>query len=174
MNESLKAAARSWWQDEPGRLAREQAAMGTAAPGLVWLAGERSGGWLGKVPVWPFDRPVPRGLTGLLGGQALEVRIVCGHAFPMVEPQVHPLSVEVPFQALGWTSWHVAPGGSLCLLQASAQWDPASTAADLIPKISGWHIEYHLMVRGLIKAMTERGLDADDSLDRLLDGLEQG
>jgi hypothetical protein len=168
MSELLKATARSWWQDEPERLAREQEAMRAAAPDLAWLPGEPSGGWQGKVPVWPFARPEPAGLARLLNGQALEVQIVCGHAFPMVEPEVWPLSVEVPSRALGWTNWHVAPGGSLCLLQASAQWDPADTTAELVPKISGWHIEYHLMVRGLIQAMTEQGLEADDSLDNLL------
>ncbi len=174
MSELLKAAARSWWQDEPWRLAREQEAMRVAAPDLAWLPGEPSGGWQGKVPVWPFARPEPTGLAGLLGGQALEVRIVCGHAFPMVEPEVRPLSVEVPSGALGWTSWHVAPGGSLCLLQASAQWDPAATASELVPKISGWYIEYQLVVRGLIQAMTEHGLEADGSLDILIDNRGRG
>jgi hypothetical protein len=172
MTGSLKAAARSWWQDEPGRLACEQEAMRAAAPDLAWLPGEPSGGWQGKAPVWPFVRPEPAGLARLLDSQALEVRIVCGHAFPMVEPEVRPLSVEVPPRALGWTSWHVAPGGTLCLLQASAQWDPASAASELIPKISGWHIEYHLIVRGLVQSMTEHGLEADDSLDDLLDDLK--
>jgi hypothetical protein len=165
-------ATRSWWQDEPRRLAREQAAMIAAAPDLAWLPEEPSGGWQGTVPMWPFNRPQPRGLNGLLGSKQLEVRIVCGHAFPMVEPLVRPLSVEVPWQALGWTSWHVAPDGSLCLFQASAQWDPSSPVADLIPKISGWYIEYHLMLAARIEAMTESGLAADDSLDVLISALE--
>ncbi len=160
--------ARSWWQDEPGRLAAEQAAMAAAAPDLVWLAGESSGGWRGTVPLWPFDRPQPPGLLAVLGGQPLEVQITCGHAFPMVEPRVRPLSVEVPFQVLGWTQWHVAPDGTLCLLLESAQWDPSSPAAGLIPKISGWHVEYGLMKGGHIRAMTECGIAEDSSLDGLL------
>jgi hypothetical protein len=160
--------ARSWWQDEPGRLAAEQAAMTAAAPDLAWLTSESSGGWQGTVPLWPFSRPQPPGLLALVGGQPLEVRVACGHAFPMVEPGVRPLSVEVPFQALGWTHWHVTPGGTLCLLQESAQWDPSSAAADLVPKISGWHVEFWLMKGGHIEAMTECGIAEDDSLDGLL------
>ena len=53
--------ARSWWQDEPQRLAREQAAMAATAPDLAWLPGEPSGGWQGTVPLWPFNRPEPQG-----------------------------------------------------------------------------------------------------------------
>ena len=159
---------RSWWQDEPTRLAAEQASMTAAAPGLVWLPDEPSGGWQGNVPLWPFSRPEPPGLLPLLGGLPLEVRIVCGHAFPMVEPSVRPVSVEVPFHALGWTNWHVTPDGALCLLQESAQWNPAAAAADLIPKISGWNIEFWLMANGYIDAMTVRGIAADDAHDALL------
>jgi hypothetical protein len=164
----LTDPARSWWQDEPGRLAAEQAAMTAAAPDLTWLSSEPSGGWQGTAPLWPFDRPRPSGLLALLGGRPLEVRIICGHAFPVVEPSARPLSVDVPFQALGWTNWHVSPDGTLCLLQESAQWDPSSAAAGLVPKISGWHIEFWLMCGGHIDAMTVCGIAQDDSLDGLL------
>jgi hypothetical protein len=160
--------ARSWWQDEPDRLTAEQAAMGVAAPGLTWLPSEPSGGWQGLVPLWPFSRPEPPGLLALLGGQPLKARIICGHAFPMVEPSVRPLSVEVPFEVRGWTNWHVTPEGTLCLLQESAQWDPSGTAAELIPKISGWHLEFWLIKGSHIEAMTECGMAEDDSLDGLL------
>lgn len=163
--------ARSWWQDEPGRLAAEQAAMNVAAPGLAWLPDEPSGGWRGNVPIWPFGRPEPPGLLALMGGRPLEVHITCGHAFPMVEPSIRPLSVEVPFHVLGWTNWHIAPDGTLCLLQESSQWDPAGAAADLIPKISGWNIEFWLMINGHIDSMTVQGIVEDDSLDVLLAGL---
>jgi hypothetical protein len=167
---SLTDAARSWWQDEPDRLAAEQAAMAVAAPHLAWVNSEPSGGWQGTAPLWPFCRPQPAGLSELVGGP-LAVRVICGHAFPMVEPAVRPLSVGVPFRALGWTSWHVTPTGMLCLLQESAQWDPSSPAAALVPKISGWHIEFWLMRAGHVETMTECGISEDDILDGLLDEL---
>jgi hypothetical protein len=163
-------AARSWWQDEPDRLSAELEAMTAAAPDLTWLGSEASGGWQGTVPLWPFSRAQPTGLLALLG-QPLEVRIICGHAFPMVEPAVQPLSAEIPYQVLGWASWHVCPDGTLCLLQESAQWDPSSAVASLVPKISGWHIEFCLMRGQHIETMTECGVAEDDSLDKLLDEL---
>ena len=89
----------------------------------------------------------------------------------MVQPSIRPLSAEIPFEVLGWTNWHVAPDGTLCLLQESAQWDPSSAAADLIPKISGWHIEFWLIKGGHIEAMTECGIAEDGSLDELLTDL---
>lgn len=170
---SRSGERRSWWQDEPGRLAAELAAMKAAAPDLVWQEAEPSGGWQGPAPLWPFSRPEPPGLLPLVGGRALEVRITCGHAFPMVEPEVRPVSVDVPVEALGWTSWHVAPGGTLCLLQKSAQWDPASRAAELIPKVSGWYIEFRLKQAKHIEAMTISGIAEDTSLDNLISDLGQ-
>jgi hypothetical protein len=158
---------RSWWQDEPGRLAAELAAMTAVAPDLAWQDAEPSGGWKGTVPLWPFTRGEPPGLLAVVGGP-LEVQILCGHAFPMVEPAVRPVSVEVPFEALGWTTWHVAPDGTLCLLQESAQWDPVCPAAELIPKVSGWYIEFCLKTGKHIEAMTISGITEDDSLDGLL------
>lgn len=163
-------AARSWWEDEPLRRDYEIAAMLESAPDLRWLTAdeEPSGGWEGPVPLWPFDRPAPSRLPALVGAEPLLVRIRCGHAFPMVEPAVHPLNVQVPNVAFGWSNWHVLPNGDLCLLQDSVAWDPRATAADLIPKISGWYLEYQLLRRGLVDAMTEVGLASDGSRDQLL------
>lgn len=166
MNRS--GAPRSWWQDEPERRAAEIAAMKAVAPDLAWQDAEPSGGWKGTVPLWPFTRPEPPGLLTVVGGRPLEVHITCGHAFPMVEPAVRPVSVDVPSEALGWTNWHVAPDGTLCLLQESAQWDPASATAELIPKVSGWYIEFCLKKGEHIEAMTISGIAEDDSLDGLL------
>ena len=144
--------------------------MRQAAPELRWLdSGEEpSGGWTGPVPLWPFDRPAPPGVSGLAAGQQLQVRIRCGHAFPMVEPAVYPLSIELPDVAFGWTTWHVLPDGALCLLQEAALWDPRAAAAELIPKISGWYLEYQLLSRGLVEAMTVSGIVTDASRDHLV------
>jgi hypothetical protein len=163
-------SARSWWQDEPHRRDREVAAMAEVAIDLRWLNGdeEPSGGWEGPIPLWPFERPQPAGLDRLVDNERLIVRIVCGHAFPMVEPAIYPRNAELPNIAFGWTAWHVAPDGALCMLQESAVWDPRVPAAELIPKASGWYLEYHLLRRGLIDAMTESGIVNDDELDSLL------
>ena len=36
MSEDLRAAAMSWWQEDPRRLESEQAAMHAVAPDLFW------------------------------------------------------------------------------------------------------------------------------------------
>ena len=86
----------------------------------------------------------------------------------MVEPRVWPKEVDLPAIALGWTAWHLLPSGALCLLQDRTSWDPAADAADLIEKISGWYIEYHLMRKGYITEMTEYGIPDDNRLDNLI------
>jgi hypothetical protein len=146
--------------------------MADVAADLRWLDGdeEASGGWEGPIPLWPFSRPRPTGLETLVDGQPLVVRIVCGHAFPMVEPSIYPQNTDLPNIAFGWTAWHVAPDGALCVLQESAVWDPRGPAAELVPKASGWYLEYQLLRRGLVDAMTESGIVNDDSLDGLLAG----
>jgi hypothetical protein len=166
MTEELAAAAIPWWRDDPARLDSELGAMFAVAPGLVWRF-EGSGGWVGHVPLWPISRRQPRGVAALVGHQALKVKIVCGPAYPMVEPLVWP-EMDLPVAALGWTEWHLLLNGALCLLQDDTSWDPSTLAADLVQKISGWYIEYHLKRAGHINRMTEYGIAIDDSLDALL------
>jgi hypothetical protein len=139
------AAARSWWVDEPERLVREKLAMAAVAPQLLWRDDEPSGGWFGPVPLWPFDRPEPAGVAALTGGHLLIVSIVYGHAFPMVAPVAYPVSVDPDVYHRTDQAWHVAGDGRLCLLQEASHWDPCATAADLVPKMSGWYIEFLLM-----------------------------
>jgi hypothetical protein len=167
---TIDAGPRSWWEDEPHRLEFEIAEMAEVAEDLRWLdpKEEPSGGWEGTIPLWPFDRPPPPDLMRLVSDQPLVARIVCGHSFPMVEPSVYPLNADLPNIAFGWTTWHVAPDGALCMLQESAAWDPRCAVAELIPKVSGWYLEYQLLRRGLIEAMTESGIVSDSSLDKLL------
>jgi hypothetical protein len=158
----------TWWQDDPERLDAELMAMGEAAPQLEWFD-EGLGGWHGEVPLWPFERPQPRGLERLVGQRPLSVRVFCRPVHPMMAPIVRPLGVDVPLEALGYNTWHLLPSGSLCLLRGTAWWDPARLVADLIPKISGWYIEYHLMKRECLKRMPDRGVDLDDALDAVID-----
>jgi hypothetical protein len=167
MSDDLRAAAVSWWQEDPRRLESEQAAMHAVAPDLFWRY-KGSGGWIGHAPLWPFRRRQPPGVAAFVDHRPFEVKITCGYAYPMVEPRVWPEQVSLPAIALGWTAWHLLPSGALCLLQDKASWDPSAHAADLIEKISGWYIEYHLMCRHRITRMTEYGIAEDDSLDRFL------
>jgi hypothetical protein len=53
-------------------------------------------------------------------------------------------------------------------MQAADDWNPTDTAADLIVKAAGWYLEFQLMSRGIVRAMSERGIVHDNSLDHLL------
>lgn len=172
MTEELASAARFWWQDDPARLESEQAAMYAVAPGLIWRF-NGSGQWVGHVPLWPISRRQPQGVAALVGHRAFAVAIECRQAYPMVEPTVRPIEVEPPVTALGLSEWHLLTNGTLCLLEDSASWDPATLAAELVPKISGWYIEYHLKCAGYIGRMTEYGIANDDSLDSLLNQIQE-
>jgi hypothetical protein len=175
MNDDLRAAAVTWWQDDPRRLDMERAAMYAAAPGLLW-SWEGSGYWTGEVPLWPFKRPQPAGWTRLVDNKPMSVEIICRQAHPMIDPIIRPLDVDLPVTALGSTDWHLLPSGALCLFRDRSSWDPAALAVDLIEKVSSWHIEYHLMRAGLIRRMTEYGIANDTSLDwilRIIGGLRK-
>lgn len=158
----------TWWRDDPERLDAELAAMKEVAPRLEWSE-KGLGGWRGEVPFWPFKRSRPRELERLVGRRPLSVQVSCSPAHPMMAPMVRPLDVEVPLEALGYNTWHLLPNGSLCLFRGTAWWDPARLVADLIPKISGWYIEYHLMKRECLQRMPDRGVDLDDALDAVID-----
>jgi hypothetical protein len=160
----------TWWQDDPARLESERAAMYAVAPALVWQF-EGSGRWTGHVPLWPIPRRQPSGVTTLVRHRPFAVEIACLAAHPMIQPLVWPTEINPPVDALGWTEWHLLPNGALCLLQGNSSWDPSALAAELVPKISGWYIEYHLKRAGYITHMTEYGIASDDSLDSLLDDI---
>jgi hypothetical protein len=144
------------------------------APHLLWdgtlrsVRGRKCGGWRGQVPLWPFGRPRPARLAEVVPPNQRVVEIRCAEAHPMLAPTVWPKGVSLPKAALGWHDWHLTLAGGLCLLQNATAWDPQEFVAELVPKISGWLIEYALVQRGLIPAMTEQGIQANDSLDPLL------
>ncbi len=155
----------SWLEAEPTAAALERQRMSEVAPGLAWL--ERpSGGWVGSMPLWPFERDCPDGLNDFVMGRALQVRIEYPQSYPMAEPLFVPLKPQPPLAVRSWSQWHVLPNGGLCLLQDAAVWDGSDTAADLVPKASGWFLEYLLMKRGVISEMTVNGIASDDCLDR--------
>lgn len=162
----------SWLQAEPERVAEEHEAMGAFAPEMTWLD-TPAGGWEGRAPVWPFERPQPSGLTRFLEGRQLRLRVEYGQAFPSVEPRLVPLDPDPPLERRVLESWHLMGDGSLCLLRSADLWTGRETAADLVVKASGWFIEYLLMEREAIEHMTVDGIYGDDSFDELLRELAQ-
>lgn len=154
----------SWLDAEPAAAAREREHMAEVAPGLCWLEGP-SGGWEGKLPLWPFERARPTALEDFVEGRALEVRIEYPQSYPMAEPLFVPCDPQPPLAVRSWATWHVLPNGGLCLLQDAAAWSGTDTAADLVPKASGWFLEYLLMEKRVIEEMTVNGIASDDCLD---------
>ncbi len=154
----------SWLEAEPSAAARERERMAEVAPGLTWREGP-SGGWEGTAPVWPFERERPAELDDFTEGRALHLRIEYPQSYPMVEPLFVPIEPEPPLVFRSWSQWHVLPNGGLCLLQEAASWNGSYSAADLVPKASGWFLEYLLVLKGLTAGMTVSGIVSDDHLD---------
>lgn len=154
----------SWVDAEPRRLEIERAAMPSVASGLTWTGA----GWAGTAPLWPFTRPAPPKLTAYVGGRQLTMEIAYPEAFPMVPPRFVPIDPEPDIRVRSMHAWHVNGDGSLCLFQSAHAWDPACTAADLIPKASGWFLEYLLLEDGRIEQMTVNGIVNDDNVDHVL------
>ncbi|SFT55090.1 hypothetical protein [Arthrobacter sp. ov118] len=165
-----------FWQDaEPARLQRDRKEVSEFAPHLLYQEPDPSGGgehihggWIGELPLWPFDRPAPEGLKELVGTNGLTVAVMYSAAHPMVPPTIFPVSVEPTPHEETQAAWHVAPGGSLCLLQSDGGWHPEASITELLAKAAGWHIEYALMKRGAIQEMSVRGIVTDPSFDHLV------
>jgi hypothetical protein len=157
--------------DEPDRLARDRREVAEFAPDLRFVEPRSPeflhGGWIGRLPLWPFERAEPDGLLDLVGVGA-EVAVAFSAAHPMVPPRIRPLTPEPAIEERTQAVWHVAPDGSLCLLQSQGQWQPDASVTELLLKAAGWHVEYALMKTGAIEKMTECGIVNDDSLDSLI------
>jgi hypothetical protein len=164
----------SWLAAEPEIAERERTAMDLAAPelqwreDLTWRDGREACGWVGPAPQWAADRACPAGVAELLGTRRLELKVVYPEAFPAVPAELFPVDPEVPLERRTLGQWHVNGNGSLCLMQAAADWQPTDTAADLVRKASGWLIEYLLLEAGAIESMSVRGLFADTVHDAVL------
>ena len=161
------AAAISWWEAEPTRFARDQREIEALFPDLT-LALEGQGHWLGRLPMWPFERPEPTGVADLLGGHGLLVQLSYSAAYPIVSPYLIPLDPEPLPEELTQTRWHVLGNKALCLFQTQADWDPATSVVDLLLKAAGWRIEYGLLKAGVRTDMTMAGIVHDDRLDGLI------
>lgn len=161
-----------WTECEPARLARDQLEVGAFAPFLEYQSpggdGFPQGGWIGELPGWPFMRPQPEALDELLGGAELRVLVAYSAAHPMVAPAIYSLNPEPTIWEQTQSAWHVAPGGSLCLLQSDGGWQPDASLTELLAKASGWRIEYALMKAGVIDRMSVNGIVSDPSYDHLI------
>ncbi|MEV4348902.1 hypothetical protein AB0J83_30970 [Actinoplanes sp. NPDC049596] len=157
----------SWWQCEPRRLALDRAEISERFPGLKWVD-LAAGGWVGRLPRWPFDRPEPAGLRALIGEEGVDVTLVYKHAYPMVAPLIYPTDPEPGIVERTDHKWHVNGDGSLCLLQDDATWNGRVSVTDLLLKAAAWRVEYALMKAGVIEAMTLRGIVDDEQSDHLV------
>lgn len=162
-----------WVDAEPDRLQRDLTEVADFAPQLMYYppdpdGGIPHGGWKGELPRWPFDRPVPESLDALIGAAGLPVAVVYRAAYPMVPPLIYPLDPVPTFEEWTQTTWHVAPGGSLCLLRSVGAWLPEASITELLAKAAGWRIEYALMKAGVIDQMSVSGIVSDPSHDHLI------
>jgi hypothetical protein len=136
-------------------------------PELTWVS-HGAGGWVGRLPVWPFERPAPPGLDVITSGTGLDMELHYGHAYPAAAPSILPRDPQPDFEARTHHRWHVLGDGCLCLLAQPAQWTGRESVVELLLKAAGWRVEYALMVSGAIKSMSLNGIVADPLLDELI------
>jgi hypothetical protein len=162
-----------WHEAESGRLNREIDEIAAFAPDLDFESGPGNGPvphhgrWHGQLPVWPLERPEPVGLSTVVPA-GLTVEIWYSAAYPMLPPALYPVDPEPLLVERSQHDWHVAPDGSLCLLQTLASWDPRWSIVELLRRACGWRVEYALMRSGLVKSMTLRSIVHDASRDHLV------
>lgn len=165
----------TWIEAEPARLERDQQDVAAFEPSLKYIEPGTSvgdlvvahGGWAGTLPLWPFDRPAPEGLEALIGGRGLDFVLVYPAAYPMVHPEIRPLTPQPEMIERTQATWHVLPNGGLCLLQSEGSWLPEASIVELLLKAAGWRVEYALMKAGAIEKMALSGIVSDDSYDNL-------
>ena len=157
----------NWWDAEPARFARDQDEVAARFPRLTWTK-SGAGSWEGRLPMWPFERPEPPGLSRILGDVGMEVIIVYRQAYPIVPPRLYPVDPRPEPVERTQHRWHVNGDGSLCQFQSETVWDPRDSICDLILKAAGWRVEYALMKAGALEQMTLHGIVDDSSLDNLV------
>ena len=157
----------NWWDAEPARFARDRDEVAARFPGLTWTP-SGAGRWVGRLPMWPLERPEPHGLSRLLGGAGLEVVIAYRQGYPMVPPRIYPVDPQPEPVECTQHRWHVNGDGSLCQFQTDTVWDPRDSICDLILKAAAWRVEYALMKAGVREWMTLHGIVSDPALDNLV------
>lgn len=158
--------ARTWSEAEPRRFRFDTEMLAGFAPNLQWQPEGQA--WVGELPVWPFRRPQPPGLHELLP-RGLVVTVSPPPVYPMVAPVLYPIDPDPPIAVRTQQRWHVAGDGRLCLMKSPGQWDPREPLTNLLLRAIGWHVEYALMIRGLIPAMTVNSIVDDDQHDSLIE-----
>ena len=162
-----------WHEAETDRLARDIEEISRFAPGLEFEPGpgnglvSHHGRWHGRLPVWPMERPEPHGLSTVVP-TGLTVEVWYSAAYPMLPPAIYPLDPQPLLLERSQHDWHVAPDGSLCLLQTLASWDPRWSIVELLRRACGWRIEYVLMKAHLVESMTLWSIVDDASRDHLI------
>lgn len=157
----------NWWDAEPARFARDRDEVVARFPELTWTP-SGAGGWVGRLPIWPLERPEPHGLSRLLGGAGLEVVIAYRQAYPMVPPRIYPVDPRPEPVECTQHRWHVNADGSLCQFQTDTAWNPRDSICDLILKAAAWRVEYALIKAGALEQMTLHGIVSDPVLDNLI------
>lgn len=166
----------SWAEADPARLERDLRDVAAFDPTLQYQPpgtrfgeiGFTHGGWYGTLALWPFDRAAPDGLEALTAGVGLEFALTYPAAYPMVPPAIQPLSPEPEIFERTQATWHVLPGGGLCLLQSEGAWQPEASIVDLLLKAAGWRIEYALMKAHAMEAMAVSGIVSDTTCDHII------
>lgn len=163
-----------WPDAEPDILQRDLVDIAALAPDLVYEAPEMVGGrvvhhgrWTGQLPVWPFARPRPEGLEELVPEGATIVMSYSA-AHPVLPPRITVVNPQPELEERTQHRWHVAPGGSLCLLQTEGDWTPETSPVELLQKAAGWRVEYALMKAGVVESMLTSGIVSDPARDQLI------
>jgi hypothetical protein len=159
-----------WFEDDPERLERDKVDVGAFAPELTFIEPSNdapNGGWVGELPLWPFERKVPSGLADHSPPNGLSVLVSYTEGYPMIAPDIWPIKPEPDVLERSQARWHVLPTGALCLLQTTGQWQPEASLTELLMKAAGWRLEYALVRGGRLQQMTESGIVSSDILDEL-------
>lgn len=153
-----------WDEAEPARLAFDLEDLSVAAPALRYDAQQRV--WQGRLPLWPFPRPVPPGLLVVLP-EGMNARIEPSPAHPLEEPAVFPLDVDVEVRHRLDHRWHISGDGRLCLTRGPLAWEPEDRISELVLKAAAWRCELALLQAGVVTAMSQNGIASDAAHDHL-------